>query len=277
MEKFSLIEKNPLHSSIDLLARMELFEKRGGFITCPLLLFEKTGKLLCEGLIKSYSADFIIKTLKRRFLLTSKYNEYLKNNNYQGYINSDSAVLRFGKREKEKSVIEMIIPNNRNDINRLTNFILACGWYIANKETTNDCKDGDILLVFEKKYERVLKNNGIEVPNILYHITQECYLDKILKNGLIPKHKDKLSKHPDRIYFLTKKYSDDELSIFSKQFFIRNSSDNYVEYNKMVLLTIDITPIKNSIKFYADPNADECVFTYDNVSKDLIIGINKIK
>ena len=133
------------------------------------------------------------------------------------------------------------------------------------------------MLIFEKKYQKPLKNNDIEVPNILYHITQKCYVTKIKQKGLIPKSGNKLSEHPERIYFLTSKPREDILWRIAKQIFIQNDSNEYVERNAMVLLTIDITKVKNKLKFYSDPNADECVYTYDNISPKLITKMEKIK
>lgn len=254
-----------------------LLERRIGFVNCPLLIFEKTNEVIQEGLIKSYNADFIVNTLKNRFYLTSNWKEYLNNIIYQGYIKTDSSTLRFGKRDKETSVIELIIPNNTSDIDRITKFIEACGWYKATQEVVPQCKNGDILLIFEKKYQIPLKNDGVQVPNILYHITQKCYLEKIKERGLIPKSGNKLSKHPERIYFLTSKPREDILWKIAKQFFIRNDSNEYVERNVMVLLTIDISKVKKKLKFFSDPNADECVYTYDNINPNLIIKIEKIK
>ncbi len=272
-----LIEKNKEIDEINnLMGRLGLFEKRGGFIGCPLLLFEKFGKVITEGLIKSYDADFILRTIKRRFLITDNWEEYLEGNSYQGYIQTDSGTLRFGRKEKEISVIELVIPNDKKDIERLSKFIEACGWYMASKDATTECKSGDILLVFEKKYQRALKNNGVEVPNVLYHITQECYVDKILKNGLVPKAGNKLSKHPERIYFLTSKPKDDILWQVAKQFFIRNDSNKYVIRNSMVLLSVNISRHKKQLKFFSDPNYDECVYTYDNISTDCIVGVEEI-
>lgn len=84
-----LIEKNKEIDEINnLMGRFGLFEKRGGFIGCPLLLFEKFGKVIIGGLIKSYDADFILRTIKRGFLITDKWEEYMEGDSYQGHIQS---------------------------------------------------------------------------------------------------------------------------------------------------------------------------------------------
>lgn len=270
------MKKSDFYKSIDLLNRIELFEHRKHVYNNALVIFEETGKILNEGLIMSYGADYICSTLRQRFLLTDKLEEYLTNSHYEGYIGTDSSILRFGKRDKEVSVIELIIPNNENYIERLTKFITACGWYKADETVSKQCRNGDVLIVFEKKYQEPLKNNGVSVPYKLYHITQECYVEKILKNGLIQKSGKKLSEHPERIYFFTKKFDDSTLSMIARQFFIHKNSNDYVDYNNMVLLTVDITKEKNSLKFYSDPNAEECVYTYDNIPPELIEKVEKI-
>jgi hypothetical protein len=77
------------------------------------------------------------------------------------------------------------------------------GYYISKltsdgekweQEYTNDSKP--IALFLEPKYDIKI----INIPNILYHATHNIYDKRIEKIGLIPKSKNKVSNHPDRIY-----------------------------------------------------------------------------
>ena len=268
-------EIKEIREMLDFFSQPMMFEKRKNIYNNEFVNFEKNGELLREGLIKSYGADYVISNLKKVFDLTSKFENYKKNNS-KGYIATDSSTLRFDRKDKETSVIELIIPNNKTQIERIEKFLNVCGWYVASNDIDQYCKNGFVHLVFEKKYQKPLKNNKIEVPNIIYHITQKAYLPKIKEKGLVPKSGNKISKHPERIYFLTDKLPETDLSVFSKQFFIHTNSDEYIEYNKMVLLTIDVSSIRNTINFYSDPNADGCVYCYDNIPPKCIINIEEI-
>ena len=228
-------EVKEIREMLDIFSQPMLFERRKHIYNNEFINFEKTGELLREGLIKSYGADYVVANLKKVFDITNDYNEYEKNFS-KGYIATDSSTLRFGRKDKEKTIIELIIPNNKWQIGRIEKFLNVCGWYIATNETDQYCKNGYVHLVFEKK----------------------------------------ISKHPERIYFLTGKISENDLSIFSKQFFIHTNSNKYIEYNKMVLLTIDISGIRKTTKFYSDPNADGCVYCYDNIPPECVVDVEDI-
>lgn len=268
-------EVKEIREMLDVFSQPMLFERRKHIYNNEFINFEKTGELLREGLIKSYGADYVVANLKKVFDITSDYDEYEKNFS-KGYIATDSSTLRFGRKDKEKTIIELIIPNNKWQIGRIEKFLNVCGWYIATNETDQYCKNGYVHLVFEKKFQKSIKDNSIEVPNLLYHITQKAYLQKIKEKGLVPKAGNKISKHPERIYFLTGKMSENDLSIFSKQFFIHTNSNKYIEYNKMVLLTVDISDIRKTTKFYSDPNADGCAYCYDNIPPECVVDVEDI-
>ena len=65
-------------------------------------------------------------------------------------------------------------------------------WLIYKNEDTIK----PIALFLEAKFDQLIN----PVPSKLYHITLDIYVDKILKIGLIPRSKSKISNHPDRIY-----------------------------------------------------------------------------
>lgn len=75
--------------------------------------------------------------------------------------------------------------------------------YFISKLTINgkewikefDEKTKPIAFILEAKYDL-----EVSIPDKLYHCSPLKYRDKILKIGLVPKSKNKLSNHPDRIY-----------------------------------------------------------------------------
>lgn len=112
--------------------------------------------------------------------------------------------------------------------------------------------------------------------NILYHVTETRYLDKILKNGLIPKSKNTLSTYPERIY-LVYDLKDANTYIKSKKGYYLKNYKNSVMSNKSkfqeieyVILKIEL-PINNDLIFYDDPNfVNKGIYTYDNINKKYI-------
>jgi len=54
----------------------------------------------------------------------------------------------------------------------------------------------DIINSAESKFDEIVE----DIPNKLYHLSINEYKDKIIKYGLYPKSKNKLTSHLDRIY-----------------------------------------------------------------------------
>jgi hypothetical protein len=94
--------------------------------------------------------------------------------------------------------------------------------------------------------------------HILYHVTLKSKLNKIFKNGLIPKTIDKKSWHPERVY-LCKDIKTAEHIIY-----------NFINYDKTLnikdFVILKINNIGN-IKIFPDPNdTPGGYYTYDNIS-----------
>ena len=117
--------------------------------------------------------------------------------------------------------------------------------------------DGFYTMVFEPYF-----GEKETVPNILYHITDDSRLKSILKNGLVAKHQNKLTYHPERIYLSTTEEKLVEL--------LKHSNFNI---NKPVVLTIDVKDIKDNMTFYSDVNFPTGVFTTDNIPPKCITSV----
>lgn len=114
--------------------------------------------------------------------------------------------------------------------------------------------------------------------NILYHVTEDRYLDRVLKYGLMTKSKNTLKTYPERIYFTyniedsktyistkTSYYRRNDLEIFDKE----NPKNNYNKV-KFIILKINI-PDSDNIIFYDDPNfKDNGLYTYDSINPKYI-------
>jgi hypothetical protein len=126
-------------------------------------------------------------------------------------------------------------------------------WISVNlflKESKNKDK---CELFFDSKYDEELKYK----PDNLYHVTKIENLNKIKKNGLIPKYDKKGDWRLDRIYFsLNKK---DVFKIKEQNEFRDKMYGNNFKY---VVLEIDINNIGN-LKLYKDPRSSG-VYTYNH-------------
>lgn len=219
-----------------------------------------------------------IKSILKEFNSKSQYEllDFLQNNNLKN--NDDFNFTNNG-------VLKIYVKNNNIDllydiIEKIEKFY---GWFISGSIDENDFDselitddelikrelkskekydeyepDEDIYtILIEPKYGNEFQPN--KLPNKVYHITDEKYLDKIKKIGLIPKSKNKLTKHPDRIYLLLKKSTIDDL-LDNPDFDLDNP----------VILTINIKDFKNKYKIYPDPNTENGAFTLNNIPPTLI-------
>lgn len=116
----------------------------------------------------------------------------------------------------------------------------------------------DITLTFEAIFD-------IEIPNnftTMYHVCDDKYLNKILKNGILPKGRSKKSTHPERIY-LTDTLVNVNL--------ILNSMISYDKLYKPQIGSYSILEINmtNNIKLYRDPNCMSYgYYTYQSINKN---------
>jgi hypothetical protein len=114
-----------------------------------------------------------------------------------------------------------------------------------------------IKIRFESKFDKEIINNF----EYLYHVCNKQNLNKILKIGLVPKSKNKITSHPERIYLLQN--INDAYRLIKK--FEFNDLVNNIK-NEYIILKIKIN---NNIKLYNDPNHDNVgYYTYENIHKN---------
>jgi hypothetical protein len=240
------------------------------------MIIKKFNHFIINENLKSYPYTDIFKYLKKLGLKehVDYYNMY------------DSYKIYLAIRPKYKKIYKELIS-------KLENFY---GWYLAfvvdhnniNQKNVDfyknniktyienymedyieDYIDDDYAigrLCFEPKYDKIL--DYIEIPDKIYHITNGKFYFKIMKKGLIPKHLDRISYHPDRIFF--GKSEDVCLQLYNHSEF---------KINQPIILTIDAKGlIKKGINFYLDSNLTEGgIYVIDNVPPKYIIGMKKLE
>jgi len=128
------------------------------------------------------------------------------------------------------------------------------------------CKDlSEVKIIYEAKFDKVSA-----IPKRLYHVSPSIYHDKIMKFGLIPKRKQKLALHDNRIYVCKTKSASDEVIIKMKLF---NYSIKHI--NNYNIYEIDTTGLE--INLYNDPNfIDKGFYTLSNIPPVNLTLINTI-
>lgn len=148
---------------------------------------------------------------------------------------------------------KMIITNTSGMLNEYSyddDFIIDSKKYINNVE-----------IIFEAKFDV-----EEEIPEKLYHLSIKEYKNDILKFGLVPKSKSKLSKHLDRIYvcreidYCYKLIPRMKLSYYQKKSLKSKNkiNDNWIIYE------IDTNDL--NIKLFKDPNYDGGYYIIDNIN-----------
>lgn len=133
---------------------------------------------------------------------------------------------------------------------------------------------------------KIIKNNYASTNKLsmdiydhpIYHVTDEKYLSKILKNGLTTKSKNKLGTYPECLHFITNLTHKGPICKIAK----RNNEyvlvvDPKMQIDNPVLLKIDTPWCKTyGIKFSYDPtSASNCVLSYNCIPPNLISIVDK--
>jgi len=124
-----------------------------------------------------------------------------------------------------------------------------------------------ITIIFEPKSDKIENHK-----NIMYHLSIQEYVENVIKNGLVPKSKSKLSKHLDRIYLC------DDISNCYKlipkmkvDYMMKKSKNLKNEINdKYIIYEVNLKDL--DIDVHNDPNYIHGFFVVDNINpKRLII------
>lgn len=160
--------------------------------------------------------------------------------------------LKFNKFTNYDNFIDFVIDGEYDKINVTFEFV-------PNKIVYNAYKNSENIVVLDvNKYDYI------------YHLTDKKYLNKILKNGLIPKSGNKLGNNPEVIHLL--KYLTDPgviCKIIEKNGEYKLKVDPKLKLKNPVLLKINIEMLKGTnVIFLNDPgcNADNAIITYNQIT-----------
>jgi hypothetical protein len=141
--------------------------------------------------------------------------------------------------------------------------------YDENKLFKDQSFISEVEISYEPKYDIELI-----LPNTLYHLSVQEFEKDVIKRGIIPKSKSKLSKHLDRIYLCDNESDCKKLIGRMKMFYMDKLSKNRRDKinSKWILYEIDSSNL--DIKLYKDPNSSG-YYCVDNIPADKIKIIDK--
>lgn len=189
--------------------------------------------MIGEGLIMTHNIlkvnDFLNKYMSKKWNV---------------FIDENRGIIGFSPKTDDKNIDYL-----STYMNNMGYFLSS--FYIGNNPLGPNYKDKDWTSIkFEAKFDMERAVYG----SYIYHVTGKKYLSKILKNGLIPKTKNKITGHPDRIYLTDKIESAKQIATIFK------TGDFMAE---PILLRISVW--KLFIKYMTDQQFPDGFYTTQNI------------
>ena len=229
--------------------------------------FDEFKELYEKGLIKTDEAETVYNSIYNSLSLLgiNMFGSKFTKNNIILKINDLFSI--------DKPLVEILF-------NHISSFVInRGGWFpskmlITNKfnmnnevkysldDILNNCKYyKTITITYEKKFDEI----ETLIPEILYHLSIEEYNKKILKYGLFPKSKSKLSAHLDRIYLCASIQDCKDLINQMSFFYYGQNGVNTFKNTTPVMYEIDNSS-HNAVKnLYKDPNYKKGFYTLNNI------------
>lgn len=182
-------------------------------------------------------------------------------------INFDNTIVNLGVIILEKGTSQNVIGEIKHYMQTLGYFECVKPKYVEEK----------IVLIFEPHFSKDISNEIKDKYKILYHATPTIYVNKILKNGLVPKSKNTLFFYPSRVYCMRGNDLSDEQVKILKNVQGQRGEKTHHDNNEYTILSISVSKIPQDVKFYADPMAPHAVFTHDNIPPQAISIQGKLK
>ena len=214
---------------------------------------------LNEGLIHTYDVD------KVKNIVCIKFN-----------LVPDQ--FRIENRGGDESLVKLVFilldkDVSKNVIGDIKHFMSTCGYFLAYPQ---EIYEEIIVLIFEPRFSENIFTEIKEKYNYLFHATPTIYVNKILKNGLIPKNKNTLFLYPDRTFCMKGDVlTNNDIGLLKNVQMQRGKTVKY-DNNEYTILKIDISMLPENMKMYTDPMAKGAIFTYDNIPPSAISITGKL-
>lgn len=199
-----------------------------------------------EGLIKTYDIDFTILTARRELSLLNVPFDIIKKENGTIILS-----LKYFFKVYIEEVFNFLYQTFTNILGWFPSYMYMCNTAGMESQMNYDEKYlkfnqnylQKVSIIYESKFDEV-----VNLPEKLYHLSIQEYENKIIRIGICPKSKSKLSSHAGRIYVCDKLDSCLELIPKMKMYFFNKRNIN----TKWIIYEIDTSGL--DIKLYKDPN-----------------------
>jgi hypothetical protein len=235
-----------------------------------------------EGLIKTYPGDIISNNLTNSLIgLNLNFNVEFLENKIKLSLNFFNAIPVYNL-DNLFDIINILVINrggwfpsqmNITNINGMRNSLR----YNLDNLYLNHSQYNIVEIIYDADFDNLV----YDIPNKLYHLSIGEYKNKILKYGLFPKSKDKLTSHLDRIYLC--KSIEDCKDLINRMKLYYSDEKSFNIYNKQKRkYDKDTVPIIFEIdnsdgfieKLYKDPNYEKGVYILDNIPPNKISIVN---
>lgn len=208
---------------------------------------------LKEGLIASYNGEMVLNAICDSFHLrrngkTHKISLEPLRGIEHVYIGD-----AFLTKENEEDIIKVRLDADEDFIDVIKKRLEKYGW---NLFRTDKDEDNKTIFSFEKRYPTSFyARNILNITDKIYHIGPSNIIDKVKKQGLIPKE----SKSPGfynepRIYLS-----------FEKDYYDLEDLASIRDVDSMVIFEIDVTKLNSEHKFFWDVRMPNAFFTLEPI------------
>lgn len=172
----------------------------------------------------------------------------------------------FQLERRNKIIVFMFVADVLNNINSIVTDMDKCGYYVANKKSVFINGRTWMQIAFEPYVTQNIINVIKDMSSII-HLTPTKNIESIKEKGIIPhaQPNGKLYNYPSRIYFMRGDLYPNQVRIFAREL---QKISNESQYSVCV---IDTDLISDDMRFYYDPNEDDCFFTYQSIPSEWII------
>ena len=241
MDKKIILTENQFKQLLGHVVKENLY-KPHGIESLPVNVFKNR---IDEGMYKTYSIDFVVRHFCQYVGFTDDYSKFLSNPDvYNGFITKVSA-------ENGLEYIEFVSADDDDVLKTADEALRLCGYYMAFVEEY--CK-GYVQAGYEKRHEDTITLK----TNKLYHITRRESLPRIMRDGIVPKSRNRKTTHLERTYLFTKDFGFDGFESMAEDLYDRKSTFGYA------VIEVDVEGLDN-VTFHYDPNTENGVYTTDNI------------
>ena len=225
--------------------------------------------LLKEGIFRSYDTSFVVRYLSEKLNFTTN-QEVFSNYQAEGFV--------FTEEEYNGGCdnVNVVIPSSYKRMDDLNKIMVACGYIKAHEEKLH--KGLFLKLEYEKNIQDEIRGL-VGKYKYIYHLTPSIYVNKIMKQGLVPRSNNEFFNYTPRIYFLLDKktinYKYVAEMLYNKK--IESAGDNNEEIELLkkykdnyTLLRCKTSNLVGKVKFYIDNNLPNSVYVTENISPQYI-------